>query len=289
MAKSVDKLYSAEMSIKKTPKPIIKKFFNPFPKYLQLREILRKRMQSEFDVGDRLPTEETLCKEFGVSRETVREALRSFKQEGLIEQHRAQGTFLVRRPEEIAEQRLTGMSEDFTALKLDTHAKVLSSTVVRASAAARQIQTNTEEVFRIVRLRYFDNRPLALHVAYLPIEIGRRVSLVDLRHTSIVQVIEETLRIPCFEERQQVEAMVADSEMAQQLEIPIGAPVLFLTRFFRMLDDTPLVLFHSYYRADRYHYTLNIAEGHKTKVSRSKSGIGDANDRSSKGRRAKRE
>src|SRR5690606_39829768 len=50
----------------------MKKFFNPFPKYLQLREILRKRMQSDYEVGERLPTEEAICNEFAVSREKVR-------------------------------------------------------------------------------------------------------------------------------------------------------------------------------------------------------------------------
>ncbi|WP_406625646.1 GntR family transcriptional regulator [Acidovorax sp. SDU_ACID1] len=105
-------------------------FFNPFPKYLQLREILRKRLQNDYQIGDRLPTEGELCEEFEVSRETVRQALRWFDDEGLIDRRRSQGTFLLKHPAPRLEKRLTGLSEDYTTLKLDTKSKILSSGMV---------------------------------------------------------------------------------------------------------------------------------------------------------------
>ena len=47
-------------------------FFNPFPRYLQIRNILMRRLNDGFAAGDRFPSEYQLCTEFGVSRETVR-------------------------------------------------------------------------------------------------------------------------------------------------------------------------------------------------------------------------
>ena len=217
-------------------------------------------MQTEYEPGGRLPTEQAFCKEFGVSRETVREALREFEIEGLIERHRAQGTFLVRRPEKIADERLTGMTEDFSALKLNTYAKVLKAEPVVAPTESVQMKISGERVFYISRLRFFDGSPLSFNDAFLPIEVGSRLSQLDLSNTSIVREIEETLQIECFEERAQVEADVADTDLARQLEIPIGAPILVLTRFFVRKDRTPLILFRAYYRADRYYYTLNMSD-----------------------------
>ncbi|MBK7473360.1 MAG: GntR family transcriptional regulator [Betaproteobacteria bacterium] len=202
----------------KTKRPAASKFFNPFPKYLQLRELLRKRMQSQYEVGDRLPTEDAFEQGVRGLRETVREALRSFEYDGLIERHRARGTFLLRKPEELQESRLTGLSEDFSALRLDTHTKMLASGVITAPAIAKQLKLDSDSVFRISRLRYFEGKPLAVHVAHLPLFIGERVNSADLRLTSIVQVMEDVLHIECYELSQQVDAIVADPEFAGQLE-----------------------------------------------------------------------
>lgn len=54
--------------------------------YEQLAGLLRERITSgELGVGDRLPSETALAKQAGVSRSTVREALRILEQGGLIE------------------------------------------------------------------------------------------------------------------------------------------------------------------------------------------------------------
>src|SRR5690349_22439272 len=44
--------------------------FNPFPRYLQIRNLLIRRISDGFLPGDRFPTEHAICDEFGVSRET---------------------------------------------------------------------------------------------------------------------------------------------------------------------------------------------------------------------------
>lgn len=247
------------MTIKKSVPAAGQAFFNPFPKYLQVRHILARRMYAEYELGDRIPTEQALCEEFGVSRETVREALRGLEQEGIIQRHRARGTFFVRRPDKPVTERLTGMVEDFTALHLDTYAKVLTAGPVKAPDEAKLIQEPGDEIYRIDRLRYFEDLPLVVHEAFLSVDLGERVVQWDLGNTSINEVIENKLHISCVEERQQIEAMVADTGLAQLLGIPVGAPVLLISRLHRLANGQSMVLFKSYYRADRYYYTLNLA------------------------------
>jgi GntR family transcriptional regulator len=51
--------------------------------------------------GDRLPTEPLLAQKLGVSRATLREAMRSFESQGLIRRRQGIGTFVVGRPQVI--------------------------------------------------------------------------------------------------------------------------------------------------------------------------------------------
>ncbi|WP_406625645.1 UTRA domain-containing protein [Acidovorax sp. SDU_ACID1] len=108
-------------------------------------------------------------------------------------------------------------------------------------------------------MRFFEARPLALHHAYFTPNVGQAVKDADFQEMSILEFLKKQLKLEILEERQEIDAMVATLELAQILDVEVGAPILFLSRFFRHADGTPLVVFHSYYRADRYYYTISIA------------------------------
>jgi GntR family transcriptional regulator len=239
----------------------LRSLFNPYPKYLHVRRILLDRIQAGMAVGDQLPTEQALRSEFAVSRETVRAALALLEQDGIIARTPGRGTFIARMPSHPPEQRLTGMTEDFSALQLDTEARVLHAAPARppASLAARLGLDAAQPLFRITRLRRFEALPLAWHDAWLPEAIGARIAALDLRHTSIERELRETLGLPIQEEQQTIEALAADVEAAQWLEVPIGAPLLGMTRRYALETGGLAVHFRSLYRSDRYFYTVQLA------------------------------
>jgi GntR family transcriptional regulator len=238
-------------------------FLDPFPKYLQIREILVRRIEREMRVGDQLPTEHVLCEEFGVSRETVRDALSGLEADGLISRTPGHGTFVARLPPVTRETRLTGLTEDFSRFKFDTEARVLSKGPVLPQPAVAEIMATPrdEMVYRIFRLRFFEGAPFGLHEAFLPLDVGARVARLDLSKTSIVHVLRSSLRLDIWEDHQTIEALAADTEVARLLEVGIGSPVLHVVRLFKIGADQPIVLFRAHYRADRYYYTVKLAQG----------------------------
>jgi GntR family transcriptional regulator len=236
-------------------------FLDPFPKYLQIRQILMRRIERGMRVGDQLPTEHGLCEEFGVSRETVRDALWGLEADGVISRTPGQGTFVARLPPASRETRLTGLSEDFSRFKLDTQARVLAKGPVLPPPSVAEVMMGEEMVYRIFRLRFFERQPFALHEAFLPLDVGVRVARQELGNTSIVHVLRSSLRLDIWEDHQRIEAQAADTEVARLLEIGIGAPVLGIVRHFKVGADQPIVLFRSHYRADRYYYTVKLAQG----------------------------
>jgi GntR family transcriptional regulator len=69
------------------------------PRYIQVEEALHTLLRTGgYRPGDKLPPEPELAQQLGVSRATLREALRSFEQQGIISRRQGVGTFVNARP-----------------------------------------------------------------------------------------------------------------------------------------------------------------------------------------------
>jgi GntR family transcriptional regulator len=233
-------------------------FFSPFPKYLQVAEILRKRIQRQLKVGDQMPTEAELCLEFGLSRETIREALRLLDEEGLLNRQPGRGTFVAKTPA-YSEPRLTGLVEDLYRLKQDIEWQVLEKKPLELppDIAAAMMMPPDEMAYRIVRLQLYNKEPLAYHESYLRLEYGLAVAKAALDRPIILE-LESSMGVDCREEYHKLDAVAADTHMASALKVNIGAPLLLMTRVLVDKAGRAVVAFHSHYRADRYYYTLKL-------------------------------
>ncbi len=239
-----------------------KKFFNPFPKYLQIRDILLRRFGSDYAPGDRLPTELILAREFGVSRETVREALRPLEEDGTIRRHQGRGTFLASLPDVGERHRLTGLVEDFTDLGLNTETQVLETGPVLPPPDMMPVLKVPVDagIYRIRRVRFLEGLPLSQHVAMLPLDIGAEVAELDLRRTTLFHEIGKTLGYDITEIYQTIDATVADTDLASILQIPIGSPVLVIGRVFTVEGREDTMYFESTFRSNRYYYTVHLTQ-----------------------------
>jgi len=243
----------------------ISQFLNPFPKYLQIRQLLLRRLQQEFQPGDVFPSDQALVQEFGVSRETVREAVRGLAAEGWITRHRGQGTFVCEAPRSKSDHRVTGLAESMADLNADTKNEILQRGITRVSHEIAHLLNMKSDSFmyRLVRLRYFEGEPLSHSDAYLPIDIGEQLSSVNLERSSVMNELRKTFSIRFHERQQTIDAVSADAEIARLLKVPVAAPLLLLTRWLVLESDGRSILFRSHYRSDRYYYTVQLADRQK--------------------------
>src|ERR1700722_2876670 len=109
---------------------------NHLPLYAQVESVIIGRISSgSLPPGTRLPSEDELIREHAVSRTTIRAAIQSLVQQGLVEIQRGKGTFVTQPKitQELTE--LTGFVEDMQALGRHATAKVLDRQIVPANQA----------------------------------------------------------------------------------------------------------------------------------------------------------
>ena len=236
------------------------RFFNPYPKYLQLRDLLRRRIGNELGVGDFLPPEPALAAEFRVSRETVRAALRGLQAEGLLLRRPRLGTLIIALPDLALSRQLTGLVEDYTSLGLDTESKVLRQAIaVPPRAISAELSIDPEAaVLCVERVRNLNGEPLAYHEAFIPYPLAKKVSGRNLGKVAIIHELERQGEA-LVEDWQRIVATVADTPLARFLKIKLGAPLLVVTRRLRARSARTPLLFRSHFRADRYCYTVALA------------------------------
>jgi GntR family transcriptional regulator len=235
----------------------------PTPLYYQLEMLLRRAIEvGEFPDG-RLPTEEALAKQYGVSRLTVRGTLRRLEEDGLILRQRARGTFVCQEiPGKLARHpsHLLGFEDDLRRHGGTPDADVLSVEVVDSSpaVAAELVLPVGTPVHCVRRLGRVDGEPLWLERRYYPEEIGARVTEHDLSNPAATALLEAVLGLRILRARVRIDATVASREQARYLGVRSGHPLLVYQVTSYGMDGRPLQLMRAAYRGDRWAVTVDL-------------------------------
>lgn len=233
---------------------------NPLPLYHQLREIIRRRIiYGEWEVGNTIPTETGLIKEFDVSRTTVREAVEALVHEGLLEKRQGRGTFVVRQPLEERLGELTGFAEEVVERNQYPSARVLSAELVKDHFYANhQLRvTEGEQVLRVERVRLADGEPIAVERSFWPEQIGLLLLEYDLDDAWFYQILERH-GIYLKEADEQILAVNASEKEAEIFGLDPGAALLEMRRVSYDLEGTPVEYTITRYNAERYSYRVHL-------------------------------
>src|SRR5215467_1394947 len=149
------------------------------PLYAQVENVIIDRIANgSLAPGSRLPSEDSLVQEYAVSRTTIRAAIQSLVQRGLVEIRRGKGTYVTqpKMTQELTE--LTGFVEDMQALGRQPTAKLLDKRIVAADeTVARHLALAPgTPVFRLQRVRLADSIAMSFDETYLPRDLGEKVA-----------------------------------------------------------------------------------------------------------------
>ncbi len=232
------------------------------PLYHQVKEIIRAQVLSgQVRPGDRIEGEHTLCRRYGVSRPVVRQALADLAVEGLLDRRKGRGTFVapVRTSQGLV-QTLNGLWEDVHAMGRTLRSDVRQLEVVPADldVARRLGLPEREPVVRVVRLRFVDEEPWVYTVSHVPLRIAPDLTEQDLTEQSLYLLLRDRYGHHVMRSHRVVEARAADEQLARDLQVPAGDPVLSLVTVSYDQADQPVETFVAFHRGDRSSFEVTL-------------------------------
>jgi GntR family transcriptional regulator len=226
----------------------------PEPLWYQVEQAIRAIVKSgEWATGDQIPAEDRLCAMFGVSRITLRHALRNLEEHGLLRREHGRGTFVRSTTLVAGTRELTSFTQEMGHLGVVVGSRLLDcslTTANAATAAALEIEEG-EPVVRIRRLRLGNEQPIGIQTATLS---GARVpGFLDsgLLQGSLYEALEKRYGIVPVEAREVYRVAATGAEDADLLDLTAGSPAFVVERI--TTDERgPFELTHSIMRGDRY-------------------------------------
>ncbi|UKA64440.1 GntR family transcriptional regulator [Arthrobacter sp. FW306-04-A] len=198
------------------------------PLHAQIRDILHRQIVDlALPPGSSLPTEEELQRQFGVSRSVVRQALSGLADLGLIRRQRGRGSVVAATPVLRRHvQRAGGLDEQAAAhgQRLRTH--VLSVDPSEPPQAGIEA-LNTANTWKIERVRYLDDLPVAFMRTWVPRDFFPHFTVELLENASLLGLMRDHGYHPAGGPRQ-VQAVSSDPDLARKLDINTREPLLLL-------------------------------------------------------------
>lgn len=233
----------------------------PSPKYLEIQNLLLQRIKNgDYQEGQLIPKEVNLAEQLNVSRPTVRHAIRNLVQAGYLERRKKRGTIVTQTK---IKQQFTHVIESYnTEIQnngLVAKTQVLNFSTEKASdevAEALTIKPNTE-VYKLVRLRSADNKPVVFVVTYLPIAQLSDLQKIDFTHHSLYSELAKA-GLEITHVSRKIEVHPATEEEAQLIETDIKAPIFYFHTIGFTKDHRALEYSIASYRGDLNYFMVEI-------------------------------
>ncbi len=237
------------------------------PRYKEVIAALLEEIEQErYVAGERLPTEVELCERFGVSRHTVREALRRLQEMGYVKRRQGMGTVLV--SQQGAGQFVNSIShlEQLLQYASSTRLEILSidRILLQAEQAERLHCETGSEWFRVSALRRPEagsegaEEPVCYSEIYVDPEYKDILEQIGAEQRAVYAMIEQRYGVRIKEVKQEIAASTADLNLASRLMLPPRASVLIITRRYYSEEGRLVEMSVNTHPGDRFRYEMTL-------------------------------
>lgn len=219
-----------------------------------IKDLKNKIFDGQFD-DMRLPDERSLSETYKVSRSSIKHALTKMENEGIIFKKRGSGTFinpLFLKNESIFNYAGSniGVTDNFQKHGMKPNTKVLSFEVIPPTEELQRdlfLQPH-DFVYKLIRLRLFDEEPFMVETGYIPIKIVQNLNQTIIEG-SIFRYLEDTYNMAINKSFISIFAEPSTSKDQELLLLKENEPVGIMENIFFLDNGTPFEFSHM-----RFHY-----------------------------------
>lgn len=233
------------------------------PLFRQVVGKLRQEIQQGVHpVGQNLPTEAELSARFGLSRHTIREALRELRLAGLVTSRRGSGTTVARQAGGQYYLHQNGSLEDI--LQYVTSARWDYTTQVETIDAERAEALESTEGQRWMRLegcRFSgtDPRPVYWTQAYIHSDFAGVAGVHDRGNVPFYELMEDMYGVSIGGVEQVIRGRQVPAGIAKLLGLAQGSTVIEMVRSYRLTDGRLVELSTNLHPIDGFSLAMKLS------------------------------
>jgi GntR family transcriptional regulator len=227
---------------------------SPIPLHVQLRNILESKiLQGEYK--ERIPSERELMDMYSISRSTVREAVSTLVQEGILQKRQGRGTFVSLKP--VVKEWIQLVS--FTESSREMGTKLLEHGVVATPDNIQETNSYGNESYCIKRLLLRDGVPIGIELHYYPLQLGQRLSQSNLNSAVLYDVLESDLGVVFLEADQMITCCHPTVEDAMHLGVSQSMCLLVTERMISDPERNIVEYYKGFFRSDKYCFSMKMS------------------------------
>ncbi|SFB27113.1 GntR family transcriptional regulator [Lentibacillus halodurans] len=221
-------------------------------------ELLNRIKSGSYKKGERIPTELELCKDFNVSRTTVRSALNQLTLEGYLVRKQGKGTYIAdKKVSQTLSHTMKRYSDQVAVQGKKAKIALISIQVVPASERLEQSLNVAENdpIQRVERTRHANDEPTQYEISYIPWGVAPGITQLHAE-TSLYAALKEEFGVHIAKTTEHVEITLADENVSTLLQCEPGLPCFYIETVAEDENGNKVEFSRSYFRGDKTNFMI---------------------------------
>lgn len=229
------------------------------PMYQQISSIIERQIsEGVYKEGEKIPTEIQLMEQFGVSRTTVRLAIKEITKSNLVKKIPGKGTFVNKVFHNLEEFKL--LYESLIDVGVIPERELLEFEKVQATPEIQQsleLEENAK-VLRIIRLLHVNKRPIAMVEITLHPELVDAINKDEARKHPVYQFLSDKKGLRFIQSDLEIFSENASKDVARVLQINENDAVIGTKRILYTDNDEPIEHVLLRFRSDAFRFRVTL-------------------------------